>query len=297
VSLPFLVRATGPMSLISAPPATALARITAHDPHARAYSTRRSVISSPNVNEYVEASTNFWISWRARSISGILNVIPDIWRVVLANQLHRFYQALRSFGITYVAVDPNDPPVDARGFDRIASGGGEPVYQLTAPLGRAYAVSLVLAFDDDQKIARIMADPSFPPERAALTIDRAAAGTYPGSLACRIRWIEDEPDRIAIGTNATEPAFLVVADTYFPGWEARLDGEAVPIHRVNLLLRGVAIPAGAHELRMSYAPEGWVPAMWVTRAALAAWCALAVALVAAGFKRSQGRSAGAALIP
>ncbi len=291
VSVPFLVRATGPASLISAPPATALARIAAGDPHARAYSTRQTIIKSPNVNAYSEASTNAWIHWRARSISGILSASPDLWRAVLGNQLMRFYQVLRSFGVVYLGVDPNERIADPRWFDRVATAGGDRVYRLATALGRVYAVPRVLAFETDQKVAEIMAQASFPPERAALTMDRAAAGNYPGSTACRIRWVEDEPDRIAIDTTAREPAFLVVADTFFPGWEARLDGESVPIHRVNLLLRGVAIPAGVHHLRMNYVPEGWLAAMWVTRWALAAWCALAMGLLVMGARPARRRPA------
>jgi uncharacterized membrane protein YfhO len=42
---------------------------------------------------------------------------------------------------------------------------------------------------------------------------------------------------------------------YYPaGWNAYLDGEEVPIHRVDYLLRGVHVPEGTHTLTMRFEP-------------------------------------------
>jgi hypothetical protein len=50
-------------------------------------------------------------------------------------------------------------------------------------------------------------------------------------------------------------SLFVVADTWFPGWEARVDGHAVPIRIVDGFLRGVFINgAGQHRVEMSFHP-------------------------------------------
>jgi hypothetical protein len=41
---------------------------------------------------------------------------------------------------------------------------------------------------------------------------------------------------------------LVVSENDYPGWRAYVDGQSVPIVRVNYNLRGVVVPQGEHEI-------------------------------------------------
>jgi uncharacterized membrane protein YfhO len=45
---------------------------------------------------------------------------------------------------------------------------------------------------------------------------------------------------------------------YYPGWELAIDGKPAPIHVVNRLMRGAAVPAGTHRLVYSYAPRSFL---------------------------------------
>ena len=47
---------------------------------------------------------------------------------------------------------------------------------------------------------------------------------------------------------------VVLSDTYFPGWRARVDGKAADIYEVNAAMRGVLVPAGLHTVTMRYRP-------------------------------------------
>jgi uncharacterized membrane protein YfhO len=62
-------------------------------------------------------------------------------------------------------------------------------------------------------------------------------------------------DRVVV-VHATAPrdAFLVLSDTYYPGWRASIDGVPVPLYRTNACIRGVALPAGTHEVRFAFEP-------------------------------------------
>jgi hypothetical protein len=183
---------------------------------------------------------------------------------------------MRALGVTYMSANAG-APWDSAQFQRVATGDDETVYRVRAALGRAYAVQRVVALGTDVAVVRAMMLPDFPPERAALTTDPAVAGAYPGSLDCRIRWARDAPDAIALDVEAPAPAFVVVADSHDPGWRADIDGRATPIAPVDLLVRGVVMPAGRHRLTMRYAPEGWAQAVPVTRIALGAWIVLTLA--------------------
>ena len=52
--------------------------------------------------------------------------------------------------------------------------------------------------------------------------------------------------------------FLIISEIYYPdGWIALLNGEEIPIHKTNYLLRGVQIPAGSHTLELDFRPSSF----------------------------------------
>jgi hypothetical protein len=59
---------------------------------------------------------------------------------------------------------------------------------------------------------------------------------------------------IRIKLTAPQPCVAVIAESYYPFWHATLDGKPVDVWRVNCALMGVELPAGAHEIVLSYRP-------------------------------------------
>jgi hypothetical protein len=168
--------------------------------------------------------------------------------------------------------------------------GDEVVCRVRGALGRLFAVASVRAAGNDVAMVQGMIAADFDPRRFALSADAAAAGDYPGSAGCALRWIEDEPDRVAFEAEAADRAFVVLADTWFPGWTAEVDGQAASLFRVNQLTRGVVVPAGRHRVTMRYVPEGWRTTVPITRCALFAWLAFALALVVWSARAAGGRA-------
>jgi hypothetical protein len=64
-----------------------------------------------------------------------------------------------------------------------------------------------------------------------------------------------EPQEITIVVGSSDTAFLVLADAYYPGWQALLDGRPVPVYETNEVLRGVFVPAGTHEIQFQFRPR------------------------------------------
>jgi hypothetical protein len=260
VSAPFLRRATGTAERLQPPPPL-IARLAAADPRARLIDVTRSRVSE-----------NDWIRWRARSFTGNHPAVPRIWDDILSAGLTHSYPVMCALAIRWLGGANIGPTPDTTRFEL---GGrdelGVPVWRLRQALPRAYAVPRVTWRTDERAVMAALAAPDFDPLRDVSTSDSAAAGEYPGSAGCRIRWLDDQPDHLTLELAEDAAAFVVIADDWFPGWTATLDGRPWPLHQVQHLLRGAALPAGTHRLRLAFQPEGWTAAVLASRSAWGLW--------------------------
>jgi len=65
-----------------------------------------------------------------------------------------------------------------------------------------------------------------------------------------------------VHTQATGPGWLVLSKLDFPGWQADVDGDALPIHRANGMFRAVCVPAGNHTVHFQFYPWMMVAEAW-----------------------------------
>ncbi|MCY3831979.1 MAG: YfhO family protein [Chloroflexi bacterium] len=72
-----------------------------------------------------------------------------------------------------------------------------------------------------------------------------------------------EDTRITLRVDASAPAYLVLKDAYYPGWEARVNDAPTPVHRANLLFRAVAVPAGESAVVFRFEPTLWRAALYI----------------------------------
>ena len=49
----------------------------------------------------------------------------------------------------------------------------------------------------------------------------------------------------------------MLADSWYPGWKATVDGRDAEVHRVDYLIRGVVVPPGRHRVELRYQPASW----------------------------------------
>jgi uncharacterized membrane protein YfhO len=62
--------------------------------------------------------------------------------------------------------------------------------------------------------------------------------------------------RIALTGSDTRPRYLLVSETWYKDWHARVDGTPAPVHRGDHALIAIVIPPGAREVTLSFdSPE------------------------------------------
>jgi hypothetical protein len=98
-----------------------------------------------------------------------------------------------------------------------------------------------------------------------LPLLRIAASETTGSVSAEIR----SAGRIEAMVETGEPATLVVAEGWSPGWRATVDGRPVDVGLVPGGRCAIAVPRGRSHVLMRFRPPGLVPALAVSVLGLA----------------------------
>ncbi|NIA16577.1 MAG: YfhO family protein [Nitrospiraceae bacterium] len=72
------------------------------------------------------------------------------------------------------------------------------------------------------------------------------------------------PVRVSVDIDGALPGILVLADAYYPGWKAYVDGKAKKVFAVDGMFRGVQIDEGPHRVEFIYAPTSLRWGLYVT---------------------------------
>jgi hypothetical protein len=118
------------------------------------------------------------------------------------------------------------------------------------------------------------------------TRDAAPAGDPPAATPARIT--ERSDTSVTVEVDARRAGRLVLLDTFYPGWEATVDGRPADIEAANVAFRSVPVAAGRHEVRFEYRPASVRYGAIISAVALVA---LLVAVVA-GSPRLRRRRRG-----
>jgi hypothetical protein len=191
--------------------------------------------------------------------------LPRYWSYIRAtNRLPVFYNAavlqlpslqdMRLLGVRYLigAQGVGLPPglsgsvvASERGYDLYLVAGSEP---------RVSVVSKWTTVPGGVEALEAIRDASFDPGTSAVVEGQPAlssagqASGFVGSATYR----ETVPEDVSITASATSPSVVVVRNAWDGGWSATVDGRPAPVLRTDYFLQGVPIPAGTHEIRLTY---------------------------------------------
>jgi hypothetical protein len=157
------------------------------------------------------------------------------------------------------------------------------VFENLEVLPRAFVVHQVRPLPDsgaDQILAALKATDF---RRTVLLENGAAASGEARDLPPRpARISSTQPNRIAVEVAAGAPGQLVLAEIWYPGWTATVNGQLTAVNRANYLFRAVPVPAEPCAVVFTFAPASYT---WGQRLSLVGLALLALSLLAAGWRR------------
>lgn len=140
------------------------------------------------------------------------------------------------------------------------------VLENTDALPRAFFVGRTEVVQGAKETWQRLRDSSFNLRRKALlseSLDAPVTAVDSGSTT-QVTLDSYTPPKVEWTVQTDAPRLFVASEVYYPvGWNAYLDGEKVPIQRVNYLLRGVHVPEGEHTLVMRFEPKADRYGRWI----------------------------------
>ncbi len=172
---------------------------------------------------------------------------------------------------------------------RLAHSGDVKVYEHLGALPRAFVAHKAQVVEDDETALAILSDPAFDPSQEVVLASGEALAAVTGGQEAEINLISYEPEEILLEARLEAPGYLVLTDTFYPGWEASVDGQPAPIQRANLYFRAVPLTAGEHLVAFHYSPASVRVGLGVALFAWIAWLVAAAALATAIMASRTGR--------
>jgi hypothetical protein len=149
--------------------------------------------------------------------------------------------------------------LSTEGQYRFVHSGDVKVYENLAVMPHAFVVHTEEVVADSTAAIDRLRDPTFDATTALVRIahPNEATGSRQlgrGDSSDTVTITHYAPERVELTVRLTSPGWLVLMDTYYPGWLASIDGVKADISEANLMFRVVELPAGRHKVIFAYQP-------------------------------------------
>jgi hypothetical protein len=143
--------------------------------------------------------------------------------------------------------------LDFLGAGFISSSNSAAEWSPRATALRLLTVGQQPLFADDAVALTIITNSTFDPRQVVVLPSSArltlkASSTVNATLSnvtFAVRTIEAD-------VNAPASTVLVIAQSYYPNWQATVDGTNAPLLHANVAFQAVPVPAGQHHVRIVY---------------------------------------------
>ena len=169
---------------------------------------------------------------------------------VLETEFHT-WQTRQLFNVRYT-LSEKPPLADSR--EVFTAATGLKVWENPNAFPRAWAVHSLVPIKNYGEGRALINDHLGDLHSEAFTLEKPVTLQSCPGAADEVTFKKYAAERLDLTAKMACQGMVVVSDTFFPGWQATVDGKPAQIHEVNLAMRGVVVPQGQHELVMRYRP-------------------------------------------
>ncbi len=194
--------------------------------------------------------------WGLESVRGYSVLWPSSYQqffnAAVADPNGPLYDLLNvRYLLTPDAIEKSYPEANSEKF-RLLADGSPRIYENLNAGPRVWVAHRAVSQPEDAVLPYMQANVASLKDTVVLDEPQPAeadSNTGQGGTAEIVRY---ENALVTIQASLPAPGFVVLADTYYPGWEARIDGAPAHLYRADGAFRAVWVPAGEHELEYRF---------------------------------------------
>lgn len=156
------------------------------------------------------------------------------------------------------ALSLNDIPENDSQY-RLVYNKEVDIYENTHVYPRAFLVSNVINSKSEEETVKIMKGTDFDSSNTAVIESTKNINLHLKKdrdfNSVKINTYKDQ--YVELVADASSRSFMILSDTYYPGWNAYIDGKKTVIYKTDLALRGVEVPKGNHKIEFKYEPSSY----------------------------------------
>jgi Bacterial membrane protein YfhO len=165
------------------------------------------------------------------------------------------FRLLGSLNVKYV-ISFRELPEHGISLVRYFSEYPSWLYKVEQTVPRVYVVNKSVVETNSRQILQRLGSPNFDPtQEVVLDTELAMKSRHPLTATATI--IHYENQSVTVQASLNDSGVLVLADAYYPGWKAYVNGKEQVIRRANLFFRAVVLPAGTHTVEFRYDPTSF----------------------------------------
>lgn len=190
-----------------------------------------------------------------------------LWRTINPEQLEwgpfdvpaltpRAVRLLGLLGTRYLVTEPSAAVPDGR-LEYAYRGPDAAVLENALVAPHAFVARRVRIADGEQREIAAATETSFDPRRDAVVPLGEAGGDPPeGVSGGNVRIVREADASVTLRASLPRRGLVVLDDAWAPGWSVTIDGRPATALHADIVMRGVAVPAGMHTIAWRYRVPG-----------------------------------------
>ena len=151
-----------------------------------------------------------------------------------------------------------EPDLLRRGLRSSYAAEDGVVLEVLDPAPRASVVTDAQVVQGADQALAALVDPGFDPRRSVILEARPApvdaVGPPATANAPAVLWDDQGPNGVRLTISSAAPGWLVVLESWDPGWRATVDGEPAAVERADFAFQAIRVPAGTSTVELRYRP-------------------------------------------
>ena len=167
-------------------------------------------------------------------------------------------KVLSLLGVKYILASKSDGTTEktfpSSDYKQVYGDESYLVFENLKSLPRFYLANDFSLYDSSN-FAKTFFSEDFDPQKTILLPKKISGFKNNAETQVATASLEEHsPNKISIKTSSQNDNILFLSDTYYPGWEAFIDGQRTEILQAFYSFRAVVVPAGNHTVQFVYNP-------------------------------------------